>query len=116
MEKRNKLDNLCYTLEKTLGESKDKLPAADVATLEGLIKEGRAAVEKQDDAAITAAVEKLEKEAHRVASVMYQAAGAGAGNGGPTPGDGAPPPDAPPPGASNGKKKDVIDAEFEESP
>src|SRR5208283_5113862 len=71
VERRNKLDNLCYTLEKTLTESKDKLPAADVTALEGLIKEGRAAVEKQDDAAIAAAVEKLEKEAHRVASVMY---------------------------------------------
>ena len=49
IERRNKLDNLCYTLEKTLAENKDKIPAADVATLEGLIKEGREAVEKQDD-------------------------------------------------------------------
>jgi molecular chaperone DnaK len=113
VERRNKLDNLCYTLEKTLNESKDKLPAADVATLEGLIKEGRAAVEKQDDAAISAAVEKLEKEAHRIASVMYQAAGSPTGGPGPT--DGAPPADAPPGGAGP-KKKDVIDAEFEESP
>ena len=119
VERRNKLDNLCYTLEKTLTENKEKLPAADVATLEGLIKEGRAAVEKQDDAAIAAAAEKLEKEAHRIASVMYQAApgggagpGAGAGDGA-APTDGAPPPAA---GGAGGKKKDVIDAEFEESP
>ncbi len=116
VERRNKLDNLCYTLEKTLAESKDKLPATDVASLEGLIKEGRAAVEKQDDAAIASAVEKLEKEAHRIASVMYQAAGAGGANGGPGAVDGAPPGDAAPPGATPGKKKDVIDAEFEESP
>jgi len=117
VERRNKLDNLCYTLEKTLGESKDKLPAADVATLEGLIKEGRAAVEKQDDAAITVAVEKLEKEAHRVASVMYQGAAGGAdGGAGAGPSDGASGGDAPPAGAPGGKKKDVIDAEFEESP
>jgi len=113
VERRNKLDNLCYTLEKTLTESKDKLPAADVATLEGLIKEGRAAVEKQDDAAITAAMEKLEKEAHRMASVMYGAAGGP--NGGPPPG-GPGVDDAPPPPDAGGKKKDVIDAEFEESP
>ena len=119
VEKRNKLDNLCYTLEKTLGESKDKMPAADVTTLEGLIKEGREAVEKQDDALITSAIEKLEKEAHRVASVMYQNAGGppGGANGGPGAppeggggdGDGAPPP------AGKGGKKDVIDAEFEET-
>jgi molecular chaperone DnaK len=113
IERRNKLDNLCYTLEKTLGENKDKVPAADLATLEGLIKEGRTAVEKQDDALIQSTMERLEKEAHRMASVMYGAAGA-AGQGGPNggpPGDGAPPPDAP-----GGKKKDVIDAEFEETP
>ena len=52
IERRNKLDNLCYTLEKTITENKDKLPASDVATLEGLIKEGRAAIEKQDDAKV----------------------------------------------------------------
>ena len=49
IERRNKLDNLCYTLEKTIAENKDKLPAADVAALEALIKEARAAIEKQDD-------------------------------------------------------------------
>src|SRR5208283_4736395 len=50
IERRNKLDNLCYTLEKTLADNKDKIPAADATTLEGIIKEGRDAVEKQDDA------------------------------------------------------------------
>jgi molecular chaperone DnaK len=117
VERRNKLDNLCYTLEKTLGENKDKIPAGDLATLEGLIKEGRAAVEKQDDDLIKATMEKLEKEAHRMASSMYGAAGQGAAGGppnGPSDGDGgAPPPDAP---AGGGKKKEVIDAEFEETP
>ena len=116
VERRNKLDNLCYTLEKTIAENKEKLPAGDVATLEGLIKEGRAAVEKQDDAEIRATSERLEKEAHRMASAMYGAAGQpGATNGGPGPGptdeDGAPPPPD-----AGGKKKDVIDAEFEETP
>jgi molecular chaperone DnaK len=118
IERRNKLDNLCYTIEKTLSENKDKIQAPDLATLEGLIKEGREAVEKQDDAAIQDVSGRLEKEAHRLASVMYGAAGSGPGgpNGGPTPpgadgdGDGAPPP-------AGDKKKDggVIDAEFEET-
>jgi molecular chaperone DnaK len=114
VERRNKLDNLCYTLEKTLGENKEKLPAGDVATLEGLIKEGRAAVEKQDDAEIRSTMERLEKEAHRMASAMYGATGQpGAPNGGPGPTDGD---GAPPPPDAGGKKKDVIDAEFEETP
>src|SRR5436190_1078295 len=34
IERRNKLDNLCYTLEKTVAENKEKLPAADVATVD----------------------------------------------------------------------------------
>jgi molecular chaperone DnaK len=116
IERRNKLDNLCYTLEKTLSENKDKLQASDVTSLEGLVKEARSAIEKQDDAAVTAATEKLEKEAHRIAGIMYQ----NAGPGGPTP------PGATPPGGADGgagpsaekpsdKKGGVIDAEFEET-
>ena len=115
VERRNKLDNLCYTLEKTVNENKEKLPAADVTTLEGLIKDGRAAVEKQDDGEISAAIEKLEKEAHRVASVMYQGAAGAGGNGGPPPGPG-PSDGGAEGGAAKGGKKDVIDAEFEETP
>jgi molecular chaperone DnaK len=112
IERRNKLDNLCYTLEKTIADNKDKIPEADVTALQSTIAEARQAIEKQDDAAVASVSEKLEKEAHRIASVMYEKAG--------PPGGGAPPPDggeggAPPP-ASGGKGKDgVIDAEFEES-
>ena len=42
IERRNKLDSMCYTLEKTLNENKEKLNASDVSQLEGLIKDGRA--------------------------------------------------------------------------
>jgi len=123
IERRNKLDNMCYTLEKTIGENKDKLPAGDVATFEALIKEGREAVEKQDDAQVSAALEKLEKEAHRIASVMYQGGAAGGEAGG---APGAPPAnggggaDGGAGGGAGGDgkgKKDgnVIDAEFEET-
>ncbi|WP_394846473.1 molecular chaperone DnaK [Pendulispora brunnea] len=115
IERRNKLDNLCYSLEKTISENKDKLQASDVSTFEGLIKEGRAAVEKQDDAQVTELLEKLEKEAHRIASVMYQGApGAEGGAPGAPPNGGA---EGGAPGADGKGKKDgnVIDAEFEET-
>jgi molecular chaperone DnaK len=108
IERRNKLDNLCYTLEKTISENKEKLQAADISTLESLIKEGRSAVEKQDDGQVKDILEKLEKEAHRLASVMYQGAPGGAPGAAPEGG-------APPPPADGEKKKDVIDAEFEET-
>jgi molecular chaperone DnaK len=114
IERRNKLDNLCYTLEKTMTENKDKLAGTDLSAIEGLIKEGRQAVEKQDDEQIKSVMDRLEKEAHRIASVMYQSAPGAAGAPGATPGgkagDGAG--DAPKPGKKEGG---VIDAEFEES-
>ena len=103
---------MIYTIDKTLTENKDKVPEADAKTLRYLIDEGKKAIETQDDAAVTAALEKLEKEAHRLAGAMY-------GNGTP----GAPPPDAPsggeaggpPPGGPAKGKEGVIDAEFEEA-
>ncbi|MEI6876530.1 MAG: tRNA uridine-5-carboxymethylaminomethyl(34) synthesis GTPase MnmE, partial [Spirochaetota bacterium] len=65
--------------------NKDKLPESDVSALTALVADSRKAIEKQDDAAVTEALEKLEKEAHRIASVMYEKTG---------PQGGAPPPDA----------------------
>ena len=108
IERRNKLDNLCYTLEKTISENKDKLQSGDISTLEGLIKDGRSAVERQDDSQVKDVLDKLEKEAHRLASVMYQGAQG-------APGGAAPPGAAPEAGGAGEKKKDVIDAEFEET-
>ncbi len=113
IEKRNKLDNLCYTIEKAISENKEKLPAGDVSTLEGMIKEARSAIEKQDASAVDENLTKLEKEMHRIASAVYGAnggpGGPGAPGAGPMPGEGG----AEPP---KGKGKDgVIDAEFEDS-
>ena len=88
-----------------------------MTSIEALIREGRQAVEKQDDDAVKSVSERLEKEAHRIASVMYQQAGAPGGAPG-GPGDGADGGADGAPGADGGKKKDggVIDAEFEETP
>jgi molecular chaperone DnaK len=62
---------------------------------------------------VTASLEKLEKEAHRIAAVMYEKTG---GQGGP-PADGeGGAPEAPSGGAKSKGKDGVIDAEFEETP
>jgi molecular chaperone DnaK len=119
VERRNKLDNLCYQLEKTLSENKEKIPSEDVLSLEGLIKEGHEAVEKQDDSKVTDVMARLEKEAHRLASVMYGASGPQGGpNGGPSdhPNGGPGPSDAGGGAPGGDKKGGVIDAEFEETP
>src|SRR3954454_18857951 len=112
IDRRNKLDNMCYQLEKQIADNKDKLAGVDVASIESLIKEGRAAVEKQDDDKVTDVLARLEKEAHTMASKMYEGAGgppgggAGPGGAGPAAGGGA---------SDEPKKGDVIDAEFEET-
>ncbi len=112
IERRNKLDSMCYQIEKMISEHKDKLQASDVSTLEGLIKDGRSAVEKQDDAAIKESLEKLEKEAQRIGAAVYQAAGA---NGTPPGANGAPGGDGAGKDEKKGKDGGVIDAEFEET-
>jgi molecular chaperone DnaK len=115
IERRNKLDNLCYTIEKTLNENKDKIQGQDFALLEALVKEGRDAVEKQDDAKVQDVSGRLEKEAHRLAGLMYGAAGGP--NGGPPSSDGGDGMGGDPNAGASKKGKDggVIDAEFEET-
>ena len=113
VERRNKLDNLCYQLEKQMSENKDKLDAADVSALEALIKDGREALEKHDDAKIQQVHEELEKKAHELASKLYEGAG-----GDPAAAAAAAAAAAGAGGAPGGDAKDkdgVIDAEFEES-
>jgi len=112
IERRNRLDSMCYQLEKTLNENKEKFSAGDISTLQGIIAQSKTAIEQQNDAMVQESLEKLEKEAHRIASVLYQQAGSPDGVGG------APPPGGPTPTNGGGdarKRSDVIDAEFEET-
>jgi molecular chaperone DnaK len=114
VEQRNRADQLCYQVEKTLDESKDKLPADKVSEIRDQIAKLRGSIEKQDKDGIKAGTEALEKMMHEIAQAAYQAAGAaggGPGNGGgPAAGGGEKKP------GEGGKKKqdDVIDAEYEE--
>jgi molecular chaperone DnaK len=110
VERRNKLDNLCYTLDKQVNEFREKLDPSDVSRLETLLRDGRDAVEKQDDARVRECLERLEKEAHAMATKLYEAAGAGGGAAQPPGSDGGARPDA-----GDKKKGEVIDAEFEET-
>ena len=112
VERRNKLDNLCYTLERQISENKDKLGGTDVSAIESLIKEGREAVEKQDDGKVQDVLERLEKAAHQMATKLYESAG---GGGAPGAGPTASGSDGKADSKGEGKKGNVIDAEFEES-
>ena len=110
VERRNKLDNLCYTLERQISENKDKLAGTDVSGIETLIKEGREAVEKQDDSKVQDVLEHLEKAAHQMATKLYESASSAQG-----PGPNPPNSDGKADNKGDGKKNNVIDAEFEES-
>jgi molecular chaperone DnaK len=113
VELRNRADQLCYQVEKTLDETKDKLQPEKVSAIRDQIAKLRGSIEKQDKDGIKSGTEALEKLMHEIAQAAYQAAGA-------PPAGGAPGGDGPAPGAKPagepGKKKqdDVIDAEYEE--
>jgi molecular chaperone DnaK len=102
VEARNRADQLCYTVEKTLDEAKDKLPADKVSSIRDKVSSLRSAIEKQDVTGIKAGTEELEKMMTEIASAAYQAAG------------GAAPAGAAPGAAKPKAEDDVIDAEFEE--
>ena len=101
-------------MQKHFDENKDKIPAGERGALEEALKEARNTLESNKEATdaevFKGAFERLEKASHKMAEALYKAAGgtegAQASAGGPTPpaGDGA------------GKKDDVIDAEYTETP
>ena len=123
IERRNKLDSMCYQCEKLMKDNADKLSEPDKSKVAEIIKDGRDAVERQNDSDVTSVLEKLEKEMHRIAGELYKSAGPQPGD----PGDGGygmgdVPPGAPygggvggASGDGPGKQGGVIDAEFEES-
>jgi molecular chaperone DnaK len=86
----------------------DKVPAADKTKLEGLIKELREAVTKEDDVEIQRLKLEVQQVLYSIGSSVYQ------GGDVPPPGDGG---DGSSGGGttSSGGGDDVIDAEFSES-
>jgi len=108
VEVRNRADQLAYSVEKSLADLRDKLPADKVSDVEAKVKTLREAIDKQDDTEIRARMEDLEKGMREIAELAYQSAGQQPG--GPAGAPGGEP-------ADDEKKKDddVIDAEFEDA-
>jgi molecular chaperone DnaK len=110
IERKNQADSLAYQAEKQLQELGDKVPEADKTKVEGLVKDIREAVAKEDDEQIKKLTPELQQALFAVGSNIYQQAGgdaaAGAGAGAAPQDGGATPP-------SGGD--DVIDADFTES-
>jgi molecular chaperone DnaK len=99
VEARNNADALAYSVEKTLGDHREKLPAADVARIESAIAAVRTATAGEDAGAITRAADELQRASHAMAEALYSAQAGHAG-----------------PGASarESAEPDVVDAEVVE--
>ncbi|MDH6059942.1 molecular chaperone DnaK [Chrysosporum bergii ANA360D] len=106
IERKNQADSLAYQAEKQLQELGDKVPEADKTKIEGLVKDLREAVAKEDDEQIKKLTPELQQALFAVGSNIYQQAGGDAGaSAGPQDAGSTPP----------GGGDDVIDADFTES-
>jgi molecular chaperone DnaK len=111
IDRKNQADSLTYQAEKQLQELGDKVPAADKTKLEGLIKELKEAVVKEDDAEIQRLSPEVQQTLMAIGSNIYAQAGASAGGAGGDDNDAG----TPPGGGATGGVDDVIDAEFSET-
>jgi molecular chaperone DnaK len=108
IDRKNEADSFCYQAEKQMEELGDKVPAEEKAKLEGLVKELREAVAKEDDAEIQRIRPEAQQLLLSIGSNIYQQAGGGVppeGGGGDDGGA----------GPTGGGGDDVIDAEFSET-
>ncbi len=110
IDMKNQADSMVYQTEKLLNENREKIPVADIGTIEEALKKTKEAIESNDSANIKEAMDELTQASHKMAEAMYkQQAQEGAPDGaqpGPETGD-------PQPGTEK-KDDDVVDAEFED--
>jgi len=98
IQMRNEADQLCHSIEKSLDEVKEKIPADKLSGIQTQVASLRESVEADDFDAIEPKMEELKKLMAEVAQVAYQDAG-----------------DAPEAAAPEAASDGVIDAEFEEA-
>ncbi|MFO0888341.1 MAG: molecular chaperone DnaK [Isosphaeraceae bacterium] len=114
-EARNTAEQKVYQMEKLLEENKDKLSESDRGALRAAMDKVNEAKGGDDPAAITRAVDELQRASQAMAEHLYASTGAGGASAGAgaSPGGGAGSA-GPANGADGHKSDDVIDVEFEE--
>ncbi len=105
VDRKNQADSLCYQATKQMEELGDKVPAAEKSKLEELVKELKAAVDKEDDVEIQRLTPEVQQTLYAIGSNIYQQGGGAEAAAEPTP-------EA---GNTGGGGDDVIDAEFSET-
>ena len=88
IDARNQADSLAYSVEKTVNENRDRMPAGDVSRVEGAIKAAREAAQGENLDAIRRASDDLQKASHALAEQLYKQSQANAANAG-SPGTGS---------------------------
>src|SRR3954469_15181608 len=86
IDARNQADSLAYSVEKTVNENRDRMPAGDVSRVEDAIKAVRSAAQGDDLAAIRRGTEELQKASHAIAEQLYKQSQADAANATASPG------------------------------
>ncbi len=109
VEARNQLDNLVYGTEKTLNESKDKLGAEDIASVESALSSAKEALKSGEISRIRPAIDEVTKASHKLAEHLYKKTTE-------TPPGGAQQQQEQKPGGGGGSRgnDDVVDVEFED--
>ena len=74
IDARNQADSLAYSVEKTVNENRDRLPAVDVSRVETAIGAVRDAVKAENIEAIRRTAEALQKASHAIAEQLYKQA------------------------------------------
>ncbi len=72
VEARNRLDQMIYATEKTMGEHKDKLAPEQRGELENALEDGKKTLDSDDLDAMEQALSRLTETSHKLAEVMYQ--------------------------------------------
>jgi molecular chaperone DnaK len=80
IDARNMADSLAYSVEKTVNENRDRLPATDVSRIESAITTLREAVKGDDLDTIRRATDDLQKASHAMAEQLYTQSEANAAN------------------------------------
>jgi molecular chaperone DnaK len=101
IDARNQADSLAYSVEKTINENRDRLPAVDISRVEGGIVALREAAKGDSLDAIQAASAELQKASHAIAEQLYKQQASG------------PRPQGP--GQASGSRDDVVEGEVVEA-
>jgi molecular chaperone DnaK len=72
IDARNQADTLAYSVEKTIAENRDRLPAADVSRVERAVAAVREAARGEDPGAIRSASDELQRASHAIAEQLYK--------------------------------------------